>query len=365
MSEIRSTAFVLMPFEESLSWLWDDVLSPNLTECGYLPLRADTVLTQQNILRDIVRGIVDAHLIVADLTNLNPNVMYELGLAHALRKSVLLISQDISSVPFDLRAHRIIPYSSTYREVTVFIDHFKTVAREHLSGAIQFGNPIEDFYPEGAVASSRDISPQGTDSPGDEVQDLTDNGHRGLLDFEQDFQLVVSRLTAWIEEVGQVTTDFAQNLVRRTERLNSLDPSEKSSFRARTAAAESVAALINSWTEDLANKLPLAESLWIELEAATEGILSSTRIETEEDREAALQLVSAMNTFVSEIDTALDGIGTAQDSINQLGSLSRSLRVASSRASKTLNSLTDNLTIGKSFGVRTATILQDRLELQP
>jgi hypothetical protein len=48
---------------------------------------------------------------LADLTDKNPNVYYELGLAHAARKPVLLLTQDIEDVPFDLRGLRVITYA--------------------------------------------------------------------------------------------------------------------------------------------------------------------------------------------------------------------------------------------------------------
>jgi len=51
--------------------------------------------------------------VVAELTSRNPNVMYELGLSHGIRKPVILISQTIDDVPFDLRAIRCILYDTT------------------------------------------------------------------------------------------------------------------------------------------------------------------------------------------------------------------------------------------------------------
>ena len=51
-------------------------------------------------------GISDADLVVADLTGLNANVMYEVGVAHALRKPTLVVTQEIDELPFDLRTSR-------------------------------------------------------------------------------------------------------------------------------------------------------------------------------------------------------------------------------------------------------------------
>ena len=79
-------AFVIMPFDAELNEVYSAFLAPILSEIGYDVRRADDIASQGNILRDIVESIAGADLIVADLTGLNPNVFYELGVAHALRK---------------------------------------------------------------------------------------------------------------------------------------------------------------------------------------------------------------------------------------------------------------------------------------
>ena len=54
-----------------------------------------------------------AKFIIADLTERNPNVFYELGLAHTVGKEVILLAQEIEDVPFDLRHLRVILYENT------------------------------------------------------------------------------------------------------------------------------------------------------------------------------------------------------------------------------------------------------------
>ncbi|MEP6697900.1 MAG: hypothetical protein ABJA34_13630 [Pseudonocardiales bacterium] len=58
----------------------------------------------------IWRGIRAAKILVAELTTKNPNVFYELGLAHALEKPVVLVSSNQEDVPFDLRHIRVVLY---------------------------------------------------------------------------------------------------------------------------------------------------------------------------------------------------------------------------------------------------------------
>ncbi len=56
------------------------------------------------------QGIAHAKVLVAELTSRNPNVFYELGLAHALKKPVVLVSSNEADVPFDLQHIRVIYY---------------------------------------------------------------------------------------------------------------------------------------------------------------------------------------------------------------------------------------------------------------
>lgn len=77
-------AFILMPFTESLNDVYDFLIKGALVEAGYQVKRADDIKSQSNILEDIVKGIIESDLIVADLTDSNANVYYELGIAHAL-----------------------------------------------------------------------------------------------------------------------------------------------------------------------------------------------------------------------------------------------------------------------------------------
>ena len=64
------------------------------------------------------RLINEAKVIVADLTERNPNVFYEVGLAHAIGKEVILLAQSVEDIPFDLRHLRTIIYKNDYRGQT-------------------------------------------------------------------------------------------------------------------------------------------------------------------------------------------------------------------------------------------------------
>jgi len=103
-------AFVLMPFCDPYDRYYPAVYKPGLEAAGYIVKRGDDLSLPQPIIRDIQGSIVDADLILSDLSGRNPNVFYELGLAHAIGKPVILVCDKIDDVPFDLRHIRVITY---------------------------------------------------------------------------------------------------------------------------------------------------------------------------------------------------------------------------------------------------------------
>lgn len=107
------TTFVLMPFNDLFNTYYDEIYKPALMEAGMDVYRADTLYASVPIIEDIRNGIIKADLLLADLTGKNPNVFYELGLAHAIGKSVILTVQNLEDLPFDLRHLRTIIYNTS------------------------------------------------------------------------------------------------------------------------------------------------------------------------------------------------------------------------------------------------------------
>ncbi len=106
--------FVLMPFQEALTAVYEHGIKPQVESMAMQCKRADEIYSGQAILGDIWSSIQTAEFIIVDCTGKNPNVMYELGLCHALWKKVILLSQSLDDVPFDLRQWRVIWYDFTF-----------------------------------------------------------------------------------------------------------------------------------------------------------------------------------------------------------------------------------------------------------
>ena len=107
------TVFVMMPFSEELRPVYEDHVRKVVEAEKATCLRADDLFGAGTIINDIWSCIRCSDVIIADCTGRNPNVFYEIGIAHTLGKPVILVSQDIGDVPFDLRHERIIIYKFT------------------------------------------------------------------------------------------------------------------------------------------------------------------------------------------------------------------------------------------------------------
>lgn len=97
----KKLCFVLMPFSKDWSdRVYRDLIRTNVEKLNLQCLRADN-LTGQIVIEDIWTKINQCSFIIADVTNRNPNVMYELGIVHTIGKPAILITQNLSDIPFD------------------------------------------------------------------------------------------------------------------------------------------------------------------------------------------------------------------------------------------------------------------------
>lgn len=105
--------FVLMPFAETQAPIYRAIKAAVRAVKGYTCKRSDDITTPGRISFQIIEAIQRADLIVVDLANHNPNVMYELGFAHASGKPTILLAPERYTSPFDIHDWRYIEYSRT------------------------------------------------------------------------------------------------------------------------------------------------------------------------------------------------------------------------------------------------------------
>lgn len=116
MSNIQvseKTAFCLMPFHKKFDKIYASIKIA-CSQAGYTCFRSDEPFNPGNVLRQILQMMTTAEIIIAVLDGKNPNVFYEIGLAHSLGKTVILIGNAKSpdDISFDLKSERLLLYNN-------------------------------------------------------------------------------------------------------------------------------------------------------------------------------------------------------------------------------------------------------------
>ena len=106
----QGTCFVMMPFENPFDVYYDNIYKPAIIKAKLDPIRADDLFRPSVIVSDLWKMIQGAKVLLAELTTKNANVFYELGLAHAIGKPIILVSETMDDVPFDLQQLRVLLY---------------------------------------------------------------------------------------------------------------------------------------------------------------------------------------------------------------------------------------------------------------
>ena len=145
--------FVIMPFSDTkkcTSKEWEDIfyntIRPAVEKSGYGYTCHKANLHIGNIITDILDNLNKADVVIADLTDRNPNVYYELGVRHTLTGSTILITQSIEDVPFDLRPYALIEYGwKTKDEKKDFFKKIKETFHYIENSEKNITSPVRDY----------------------------------------------------------------------------------------------------------------------------------------------------------------------------------------------------------------------------
>lgn len=124
--------FVLMSFDPDFKPIYATHISRVAKKLRLTVGRADDFFTAHSVMVDVWTAVYRSRVVIADCTGRNPNVFYEIGMAHTAGKPVILITRDEADVPFDLRHLRHITYAYTPPGMDAFEDALERTLQDVL-----------------------------------------------------------------------------------------------------------------------------------------------------------------------------------------------------------------------------------------
>lgn len=171
IEENRKKCFVIAPIGEPGSdtrtrsdLVLRRIVRPAVEAKGYVAIRADEIAEPGIITSQIIQHVVEDELVIADLTEQNPNVFYEMAVRHVFRRPLVQIIERDERIPFDVAATR-----------TVFIDHHnpdcaavRTEIEEQIT-TLEAANSVASENPISAALDLRRL--RRVDNPGNSSLD--------------------------------------------------------------------------------------------------------------------------------------------------------------------------------------------------
>lgn len=162
------------------------------------------------------------------MTGLNANVFYELGLAHAMNKKVIIITQDLGELPFDIKSYRANEYSLQFNKLPKLVEELKKLLFGAIDNSVKYGNPVLDYIPdfyesEKAISNTNYLEDEVEKSNGDVHSIIEDEGEKGFLDYiadiEENSTKMTDEITAMGSEMNEMNTSInaASNEIDRVK----------------------------------------------------------------------------------------------------------------------------------------------------
>lgn len=142
--------FVIMPFSASQTHTaeeWTEIFE-NFFKPAWNSFNIDcyrTEVPRGSITKDIIEKLFSASIVFADLTDSNPNVMYELGVRHTFKKPSVMVKTKRSEIPFDVNDYNVFEYEYTPKGLENLKSHLRTIIEDIRKFPNKADNPVWDF----------------------------------------------------------------------------------------------------------------------------------------------------------------------------------------------------------------------------
>lgn len=371
---VAPVAFVIMDFDDDFQPIYDGIYRSVLEEAGYEISRADTRYESTSIMSEVVKHIEQSDLIIADLTGTNANVYYELGLAHAMGKPVILLIQDLEEMPFDIRPYRVISYSTHFAEVEKDRNELRDAAQRFLKREIKFSSPHADAfnltvpqyrenntdYPRrtqtdsmprtmkmpaaNAIVTESDKSELGDadTEPDDDMASPGDSSYDALepLDHLSALEIGFNQFTEVTEEIGK-QADLLND--RMSDVAARIEQGQLKSARDMRIAVLSLANDVDEFSEFLEKANQRYEMATSQTQASVAGAFAMLKISTSDEQEQVLAVIKTTESVEVSIREYKESVDKLAAILNDLPPAVRNFTRAKRRLGIQLARLSANV----------------------
>lgn len=111
-SSSSTLCFVMMPIRSEFDKVYHLLVKPSVEQAGLEALRADEIFSSGPIVEQVRVAIQQSRVCIVDVTDNNPNVLYELGMAETMGKPLILLARCGHRLPFDITGSRVLFYDA-------------------------------------------------------------------------------------------------------------------------------------------------------------------------------------------------------------------------------------------------------------
>lgn len=330
---VKSKVFVIMPFSDDFFESYEMLKEHFEDEFEFSHVGEED--NQQNILADIISPIYAADVVLADLTGLNPNVMYELGLAHSFNKKTIIITRDdLGQLPFDLKQYRAKDYSTHFKKFFDLIEYLEKNFRGAVNGTVVFSNPVSDFLDKNQIQlQSLFSSDYSLEIP---------EGEKGFLDFLADIEEDANQMVDEITAISTGMETMRSGMNGCTEEINRV---QKNGGKGTAAfvrkQSKKAAGYISEFSKQLKKHTESIQSLWTKIEKSTLGLLENEHATKLENKEPLTDYIKALYNMMLSTEEANQSVAVMKEtSLNNLGierSMNQSIHFLDQDLSEYLN----------------------------
>lgn len=314
----KKKVFVIMPFQDQFFEVYE-MLKMQFQETFDFS-NANDEGNPQNILKDVVQPIYDADIVIADLTGLNPNVMYELGLAHTFNKKTIIITQDdLNTLPFDLKQYRAKDYSTHFKKFAELVEFLKRMLEGAVDGSVSYSNPVKDFLAIEHI-DAVDWFKEKTSIHLDEDDD------KGFLDYLAEIETDSEQLAKNIVEIGNDINVLGKGVSKSNEEINRV---KKNGGNGNVSFIRKEAKKVSQHIDEFSGKLRKHNTenmeVWDKIEVNSLGLIENPIAANDANVEELKKYMESLKTLKTSATQSRSSVVGLKESMNSVKGLERSL----------------------------------------